>query len=262
MGYLNNQMGYRNNILANRSVIKKQNFALLEPDGLVKNTIPGFENCVLTVLGCPHLGASFVDYLLHVQAGGKHTTGFGGDGVETFIYVIEGELTVATSEGEKVLTDGGFVFTPASHKLYFENKSDKEIKCFLYKRRYDAVDGHEAHLVVGNSHDLEYVAYEGMKEVLYTEFLPAATNLGFDMNFHILQFEPGASHGYLETHLAEHGAYLLEGQGMYNLDNEWMPVKKGDYIYMSAYSLQGAYCVGDKPLRYIYSKDCNRDVAI
>ncbi len=262
MGYLNNQLGYRDDILETRSIVKKNNYALLVPDGLVKNVIPGFENCDITILSTPLIGASFVDYLLHIHSGGKHEKGFGGDGIETFIYVLEGELVVNTSEGEKTLTDGGFVFTPCDEKLYFENKSSETTKAFLYKRWYVPIEGHKAHLVVGNSADLEYEDYEGMKEVQFTNFLPATTNLGFDMNFHILSFQPGASHGYIETHLAEHGALITEGMGMYNLDNEWMPVKEGDYIYMSAFSLQGAYAVGDKPLTYIYSKDCNRDAEI
>ena len=50
---------------------------------------------------------------------------------------------------------------------------------------------------------------------------------------------------------------------MYNLDNDWMPVEKGDYIFMGAYVPQAAYAVGrGEPLRYVYSKDCNRDPKI
>ncbi|HCN5023677.1 TPA: (S)-ureidoglycine aminohydrolase, partial [Escherichia coli] len=49
----------------------------------------------------------------------------------------------------------------------------------------------------------------------------------------------------------------------YNLDNNWIPVKKGDYIFMGAYSLQAGYGVGrGEAFSYIYSKDCNRDVEI
>ncbi len=43
MGYLNNVTGYREDLLANRAIVKHGNFALLTPDGLVKNIIPGFE---------------------------------------------------------------------------------------------------------------------------------------------------------------------------------------------------------------------------
>lgn len=263
MSYLNNQIGYRQDLLINRSVIKKGNFAILEPDGMVANVIPGFENCVLTILSTPKMGASFVDYYIQILPGGENQEGFGGDGIETFLYIHEGEVTVQTSEGEKVLRDGGYVFTPADEKLYFKNNGTEKARGFLYKRRYQPVEGHSAHLVVGNVNELQYQAYEDMEDVLVTDLFPAKGNLGFDMNFHILSFKPGASHGYVETHYQEHGAWLLSGKGMYNLDNEWFPVKEGDYIFMGAYCLQAAYSVDrDECLTYIYSKDCNRDVEI
>ena len=63
MGYLNNQIGYREDLLANRSVVKKENYVILETDGLVKNVVPGYENCDVTILGSPAMGASFADYL-------------------------------------------------------------------------------------------------------------------------------------------------------------------------------------------------------
>lgn len=66
-------------------------------------------------------------------------------------------------------------------------------------------------LVSGNASQLERIHYEGMEDVILLDFLPK--ELGFDMNMHILSFEPGASHGYIETHVQEHGAYILSGQG-------------------------------------------------
>ena len=39
MGYLNNVTGYRDDLLANRAIVKHGNFALLTPDGLVKNIV-------------------------------------------------------------------------------------------------------------------------------------------------------------------------------------------------------------------------------
>ena len=40
MSYLNGQTGYRKDILTNRSVIGN-GYVILEPDGLVKNVVPG-----------------------------------------------------------------------------------------------------------------------------------------------------------------------------------------------------------------------------
>ncbi|STK67769.1 putative glyoxylate utilization [Escherichia coli] len=82
------------------------------------------------------------------------------------------------------------------------------------------------------------------------------------MNMHILSFAPGASHGYIETHVQNTVPIFFPVRG-YNLDNNWIPVKKGDYIFMGAYSLQAGYGVGrGEAFSYIYSKDCNRDVEI
>ncbi|MBO0473644.1 ureidoglycine aminohydrolase [Enterococcus sp. DIV0840] len=261
MGYKNNQTGYLDGLLSSRAVIKKNNYALIPHDGLVNNVIPGFENCDCSILGSKQLGANFVDYIITMHKDGKNQRGFGGEGVETLVYVIDGVLKVNDGTDTHELTKGGYAYLPASTLMYLENGQDADTEIFLYKKRYQPLEGYEAHKVVGNVNDMEPIEYEGMKDVLLWDFLPK--DLGFDMNFHILSFEPGASHGYIETHYQEHGAYLLSGQGMYNLDNEWMPVEKGDYIFMSSYVQQAAYAVGrDEPLMYVYSKDCNRDPEI
>lgn len=260
MGYFNQKIGYPTDLLASRAIIKRDNYAILPPDGLVKNVIPGFDNCDITILGSPKLGASFVDYLVTMCEGGKNSQGFGGDGVETFVYVIDGHIRASADTQHFDLTSGGYLYCPANTKMYLENLETTS-RLFLYKRRYVPLADHEPYVVSGNVANLEKIHYEGMHNVLVTDFLPK--ELAFDMNFHILTFEPGASHGYIETHVQEHGAYLLSGEAVYLLDNEWIPVKKGDYIFMGAYALQACYAVGsDEPLSYIYSKDCHRDVPI
>lgn len=261
MGYLNNNIGYPKDILESRAIIKRNNYAVIPPNGLVKNVIPGFENCDITIFSTPKLGASFVDYLVTMQDGGKNLQGFGGDEIETFVYVIEGNIKASADKATHTLTTGGYLYCPAGVTMYLENtNAGKPSQLFLYKRRYIPIAGHAAHVVVNNVNQLEAIHYEGMKEVILKDLLPK--ELGFDMNIHILSFEPGASHGYIETHVQEHGAYILSGQGMYNLDNDWMPVKKGDYIFMAAYALQAGYAVGNETFSYIYSKDCHRDVEI
>ncbi|WP_346355567.1 (S)-ureidoglycine aminohydrolase [Azotosporobacter soli] len=261
MSYLNQVTGYRNGLLSNRSIIKRGNYALIEPDGLVKNVIPGFENCDITILASPKLGASFVDYLLTIHVGGKNESGFGVADEETLLYLIEGELTIKAGEKKCSLEKGGFVYCPPGTKLYFHNESKKETRAFLYKRIYNRLEGFEPYVVTGNTEAMEWSIYEGMEDVLVKDFLPK--DLAFDCNFHILSFKPGASHGYIETHIQEHGAYCLSGQGMYNLDNDWIPVQKGDYLFMGAYCPQACYAVGrEENFAYVYSKDCNRDVSL
>lgn len=261
MSYRNEAVGYRKGLLSNRSVVKAGKYALLEPDGLVKNVIPGFENCDVTILGSPKLGASFVDYFVTIHADGRNEIGFGDEGVETFLYLLEGNLSAKAGTQPYSLEKGGYVYCPPGTKLYFHNASGEAATVFLYKRLYSPIEGFEPYVVTGNSEAMAWTEYEGMTDVLVKDFLPK--ELAFDCNFHILSFKPGASHGYVETHVQEHGAYCLSGQGMYNLDNDWIPVQKGDYIFMNAYCLQACYAVGrGEDFAYVYSKDCNRDIRL
>ena len=117
MSYLNNQTGYREELLETRSVIKKDNWVLLEPDGLVKNAIPGYENCDVTILASPAMGATFADYLVTVHEGGKNLRGIGGEGIETLLYVLSGKVTVKNADQEAELTEGGYMFSPAGNDV-------------------------------------------------------------------------------------------------------------------------------------------------
>ena len=262
MSYLNGQIGYREELLETRSVVKKENYVLLEPDGIVKNAIPGYVDCDVTILGSPELGASFADYIVTAHKGGKNEA-FGGEGLETFVYILEGQVAVKNADSEATLTEGGYIYSPVSNTVSFTNVGEGDAKLYIYKRRYEAIEGYSAHTVMGNADDLPWIAYEGMENCYIKDFLPAAGDFGFDMNFHILKFHLGASHGYIETHIQEHGMYFLTGKGMYRLDSDWVPVKKGDYVFLDAYCPQACYAVGkDEDLTYIYSKDCNRDVKL
>lgn len=250
-------MGYPEGLLSNRSIVKKNNYALISPEGRVKNVVPGFEGCEMTILGSPKLGAGFVDYIVKMNPGGKNERGFGGDGVESFVYCIEGEVTAFAGEERYGLTSGGYLYCPPDRSMYLSNEKDAPCRLFLYKQRYEPLDHLKTWIVSGNVNDMEYRIYDDMENVFVKDLLPV--DMAFDMNMHILSFEPGGCHPFIETHYQEHGAYILGGQGVYNLDNEWIPVQKEDYLYMSAYSLQAAYGVGREPFYYIYSKDCNRD---
>jgi len=263
MGFRNNNTGYPNNLLNSRSIIKKGEYALITPDGMVNNIIPNFTNCNTTILSSPKLGASFVDYLVDFLPYGKFEN-FGGYGVESFLFIIEGSAKATVKDENFSLESGSYIYCPANSTLSVENTSSEITKSFLYKRRYTPAPNLEIPPIVHNNiSNLEPIYYESMDNLKFYNLLPANENLSFDMNFHILSFEQSASHGYIETHIQEHGAYILSGEGMYNLGGNWIPVKKDDYIFMGAYTLQGAYAIGNNlPFSYVYSKDCNRDVII
>lgn len=254
-------MGYPKDLLSSRAIIRHGSFALIPPEGLVNNKLPHFEKCTISIIASPKLGASFVEYLVEMEPEGKNTKGFGGAGIETFVFVREGALDVTVDGTKYELSQGGYVYCPPSLEMFLENNSSSNSKLILYKQRYQPVEGIKEPWVISNNiNNLEINIYDDMEDVTIMDLLP--TDIAFDMNFHILTFQPGGCHPFIETHVQEHGAYLMSGEGIYNLDNNWVPVKKGDFIWMGPFVQQATYAVGREPLSYIYSKDCNRDPEI
>lgn len=256
-------MGYPAGLLKTRAVIRPGEYAIIPPEGRVKNVIPGFEKCDITIIASPKLGASFVQYIVTVQPGGGTTTPFATDPeLESFIYLMDdlGSIDVTFGEDEKKIVPGGYVFAGPDCGLYFTNKGDKSVRVLLYKQRYVAYDGEKPASVVGNVNDIEELIYDDMENVFIKDLLP--TDIRFDMNMHILSFEPTGSHPFVETHVQEHGAYVLEGEGLYLLGEEWLQVQQEDFIFFGPYTPQAVYATGRGRLTYIYSKDCNRDVEI
>lgn len=254
-------MSYPKDLLSSRAIIKHGSYALIPPEGLVNNQLPHFEKCTISIIASPKLGASFVQYLIEMKPEGKNTKGFGGNGIESFVFVREGALDVIVDGTKYELSKGGYVYCPPSLKMLLENNSNSNAKLILYKQRYIPAEGiQEPWVVCNNINNLEASIYDGMENVTLIDLLPA--DMAFDMNMHILTFQPGGCHPFIETHVQEHGAYLMSGEGIYNLDNNWIPVKKGDYIWMGPFVQQATYAVGQEPLSYIYSKDCNRDPEI
>jgi len=255
-------MSYPSDILSTRAVIKHGDYALIPPTGLVNNVVPGIENCRVSILASPRLGASFAAYVVLAEPGkGRTTVPFAAeDGVESFLYCMFG-TGEATVDGQRTeLVEGVYAYAPPGVGISFSNTSGEPLRLMLYKQRYVPLDGHFSRVVIGDAGKIMYRQYEGMENVLLKDLLP--TDFGFDMNFHILSFLPGGSHPFIETHVQEHGAYVLSGEGAYYLGGEWRMIRKDDFIWFGPYTTQGAYGVGREPFTYVYSKDCNRDVIL
>jgi (S)-ureidoglycine aminohydrolase len=254
-------MGYPKEFLSSRSRIKKDLYAIIPKEGLVNNVIPGIEGCKVSIVASPKMGAGFVQYVVEMSEEAQTTKTWGvEEDIETFIYCIQGGCTVTVDEKEYPLTAGGYVYSPAGLGMAFKNESGEPAKVLLYKQVYMKTEFGKAYVYAGNVNEIAYKDYDNMETVHIKDLLPV--EIGFDMNMHILAFEPGSCHPFVETHVQEHGAYILEGEGLYLLDNEWIPVKKDDFLWMGAYVTQAGYGIGQGWFTYIYSKDCNRDIKL
>ncbi len=256
-------MPYPDGPLKTRAIVKPGVYSLIPPEGRVFNVIPGIEGCQTTILCSPKIGASFVMYVGTATPGGGTTMPYGAEAnIEAFIWVMDGDGKLEVKVGDKTETlgQGGYAYSPAGVGINFKNTTDKPLRFILYKQRYieHPDKSRKPWAVFGNTNDIAFRDYDSMSNVHVKDLLPVDEN--FDMNFHILSFDPGGCHPFIETHVQEHGAYIYEGQGMYRMDDDWVPVQKEDFLLMCAFSKQCCYGTGRGPMSYIYSKDCPRDV--
>ena len=259
-------MPYPEGFLRNRSSFEPGKYAFITTEGRVINVIPGIQGCALSILASPKLGANFVQMVGTVSATGRTTMPYGrAEDVETLIFVMDGEGSLdVTADGQTVsLTAGGYLYSPPGRGLDFASGGDAPVTILLYKQRFTPHPDPAVRrpwVVTGSIRDIGENVYDGMDNVLVRDLLPV--DEAFDMNFHTLAFLPGGCHPFVETHVQEHGMYIYEGQGLYLLDEQWLPVESGDFIWIAPFCKQACYGTGRGRMEYIYSKDCHRDEPI
>ena len=256
-------MGYPQGLLKTRAVIRAGEYAVIPPQGRVNNVIPTIQGCDMSILASPKLGASFVQYIGTAHPGGGSIAPFADEeGIESFIFVLDpdGVLDITIDEEQHTLNAGGYAYASPDSSLFFTNNINSSVRFLLYKQRYIPFGEERPCSLVGNINDIDEQEYDNMANVFVRDLLP--TDVRFDMNMHTLSFEPSGSHPFVETHVQEHGAYIYEGEGLYLLGEQWIQVEKEDFLFFGPFIQQAVYATGRGRLTYIYSKDCNRDVAL
>ena len=83
-------------------------------------------------------------------------------------------------------------------------------------------------------------------------------DLSHDCHVNIVNFEPGGVIPFEETHVMEHGLYVLEGKAVYRLNEDWIEVEAGDFMWLRSFCPQACYAGGPGRFRYLLYKDVNR----
>ena len=108
-------MSYPVGPLKNRSIIKPGNYVVLSTEGRVINTVPGFEDCKLTIIASPKYGASFVQMVGTVGAAGKMNLPYAAQAHEEgFMWIMDGEgqLEITVGSEKKTFGHGGYAYSP------------------------------------------------------------------------------------------------------------------------------------------------------
>ena len=143
-----------------------------------------------------------------------------------------------------------------------KNDGGAAAKFHWIRKAYQTLEGYTAKPVFGNEQDLEPNPMPGTDNKWRTTRMLPVDDLAYDMHINIVTFEPGASIPFAETHVMEHGLYVLEGKAVYRLNEDWVEVQEGDYMSLRAFCPQACYAGGPSNFRYLLYKDVNRQIVL
>lgn len=227
--------------------------ALITPESHVPAPLPGWSGASAITLIAPVMGAGFVQALVALQPAARSAMPL--PGVERFVFVLEGDLSLQVAGQGHVLTKEGYALLPADTEHTLTSREGARL--FLLEKRYVPLPGHAARVVVGHENEAQSVDFLGDPSARLKTLLPDEP--GFDLAMNTFVFDPGATLPMVESHVMEHGLLFLEGGGVYRLGDRWYPVTAGDSIWMAPYLPQWFGALGKTPSRYLYYKDVLRD---
>lgn len=236
----------------------RRRYALFPLEGYPTSRIPTWKDAEIRILCAPAMGAQFTQYKINLKPGGG--TKQAPDGrVETFAYVLKGSANFAVDGRTTVVSDGAFMLVPHTSSFAIEATSDASL--LLLRKAYEpALDVPAPKAILGNEKDVKCEAFLGNEHARLQLLIP--DDLQYDLAMNIFTFDPGHRLPYVETHVMEHGALILQGMGLYHLDGEWMEVEANDFIWMGPYCPQSFYATGVTPAKYIYYKNVNREIIL
>jgi len=232
---------------------------------IVTSCLPFWEKTRLWVLSRPLSGfaETFSQYIMEVQPGGGSDRPETDPAAEGVLFVVEGEA-VLTADGQRHdLRPGSYAFLPPETDWTLKNTGNAAVRFHWVRKAFEPVEGLDRpELFVTHESEIAPREMPGTDGKWATTRFVDPEDVRHDMHVNIVTFQPGAVIPFAETHVMEHGLYVLEGKAVYRLNQDWVEVEAGDYMWLRAFCPQACYAGGPGPFRYLLYKDVNRHMKL
>lgn len=232
---------------------------------ITASLLPTWTRTRLWVLARPLSGfaETFSQYVVEVSPGGGSDRPEENCEAEAVLFVVNGSLELALGGVTHTLTAGGYVYLPPATEWTLHNRSDATSTFHWIRKRYQHVSGLEVpEVLVTREQDVAPTEMADTNGAWSTTRFVDPTDLRHDMHVNIVNFEPGGAIPFPETHVMEHGLYVLEGKAVYLLNQDWVEVEAGDFMWLRAFCPQACYAGGPGRFRYLLYKDVNRHAGL
>ncbi|WP_246682754.1 bifunctional allantoicase/(S)-ureidoglycine aminohydrolase [Methylobacterium sp. WL9] len=232
---------------------------------IVTSVLPFWEGSRAWMLSRPLSGFSetFSQYLMEVVPGGGSARPEPDREAEGVLFVVDGTLDLALDGEAHDLRAGSYAYLPPGAAWTLRNDGSVPARFHWIRKAYERVPGIEVPpAFVVHESEVDPVAMPGTDGAWATTRFVAPDDVRHDMHVNIVSMRPGASIPFEETHVMEHGLFVLEGKAVYRLNRDWVEVEAGDFLWLRAFCPQACYAGGPGRFRYLLYKDVNRHAAL
>ncbi|WP_022702637.1 bifunctional allantoicase/(S)-ureidoglycine aminohydrolase [Pseudorhodobacter ferrugineus] len=228
---------------------------------IVTSFLPGWDKTRLWLIARPMTGFSetFSQYVMEVAPGGGSNAPDNDPSAQSVLFVTEGEVWLSIDGVEHDLGPGGYAYIPPHTPWQLKNAHKTPARFHWVRKIYEPAHGIPApKAFVTSDKDVKPTPMPDTNGAWATTRFVDTTDLSHDMHVTIVTFQPGGVIPFEETHVMEHGLYVLEGKAVYKLNQDWVEVEAGDFMWLRAFCPQACYAAGPGPFRYLLYKDVNR----
>jgi (S)-ureidoglycine aminohydrolase len=229
----------------------------------VLSFLPGWSGYRCWILTSPAIGhnVGFVQYLMYLTEAGGCDAPEPEKGVESFLFILQGHAALTIADSVHQLEGGGYALIPTDTGWSIRATRSEGAKFLWLRKVYEPCAGSPPRPLVGAEQEVPVVQNPTTTSKWTTPLIPT-NDLAYDFHMNIVSFAPGAIISNAETHVMEHGLYMLQGKGVYLLNTQWHEVQAGDYIWIRAFCPQAFYAAGPSVTRYLLYKNMNRQIAL
>lgn len=228
---------------------------------IVTSSLPFWEKSRAWIIARPLSGfaETFSQYIMEVSPGGGSTRPDTDRNAEAALFVVAGSFDLTIAGKRHAMSEGAFAFIPPGTDWAVRNESSAPAKFHWIRKSYEAVDGlAKPDAFVTNERDITPAPMPDTDGRWATTRFVDPSDLRHDMHVTIVTLAAGAVIPFAETHVMEHGLYVLEGKAVYRLNQDWVEVEAGDFMWLRAFCPQACYAGGPGRFRYLLYKDVNR----